>query len=954
MNKLKKILSILLVLAMLLSLTVSMTGCNGGGGEETTGSTSGSEPAANKSYTVTIRTKGGMVLSGIQVYVYADNTLSDLKQYGETDESGSVSFELPASSDYAITLSGVPKGYRVEPSYSFSGSTARIELTSSLITGESLSETTLGLGDVMYDFTVTTAGGESVTLSQLLSEKKMVMLNFWYTTCSWCLTEFPFMEQAYEQYSEDVGIIALNPLEDNNAVKVFQADNGLTFPMAACPAAWANTFGISGYPTSVFIDRYGVICMIEVGGVTSLRPFVNAFGHFTAEDYQQALYNNISELVSNVKPTYTMDTSEDIGAAINSGDIEVTYRPETEGVDAEYSWPFILTGKNGEVCLKASNQEIESSFAILYADITLKAGQAMGFDYLASTESGADVLYVIVNDRDIYQISGVSEPERWQSCYPWVAEEDGVYELALCYLKDSSDSVGDDTVYIKDMRVVDASEIDTATYIPREAAISENGFDFTYADIFLNPRDGYYHVGSEDGPLLLADLMNYTQFNEENTVFDLAYDGTITVDGHNYYDELVRYCSYASNSQLSGVCTVNEELAELLKIVASVAGFDGTENEWLKLCRYYQAFGTGGVQLSDPVAGLATFSAYTATLGKDVPTNYFYYDRAIMPRGLLAKFVPTTSGVYRITSRNDSPDGVDAWIFSDDREITYTYQQDERMYNDDLNVSIVYYMEAGQEYYIDIAFWDVYYVGYIYYDIEFIGTAYDLFRSASPGPFTYDTNATGDAMYTVITGGIDVVLGPDGCYHEDLGLDENGNQKYGSLLYADFTGICAIFNLPIATVNSYDENGNPVLDESGNPVKISGMIDLGGFDFSKSENDAYILSIMKRFDGDVEATDAYLREQWGEDYEARAETYQLEDIYEGRYHGDGADYTDEIRTYLSQILDEAGHPERQGCVVVTQRLAEILQMLMDKYTFKGVEHCWTKLCYYYDYLGSQG
>lgn len=953
MNTLKKILSILLVLAMMLSLTVSMTGCQGGG-EDTPDTTSGSESVTSKNYSVTVQTKGGMAMSGISVYVYADNTLSDLKQYGETDESGSVSFDLPVSSDYAITLSGVPKGYQVEQYYSFSGNTARITLTSSLITGENLSETTLGLGDVMYDFTVTSADGESITLSELLSEKKMVLLNFWYTTCSWCLTEFPFMEQAYEQYSEDVGIIALDPLEDNNAVKIFQADNGLTFPMAACPAAWANTFGISGYPTSVVIDRYGVICLIEVGGVTSLRPFVNTFEHFTADDYEQALYNNIGELVSNVKPTYTMDSSENIGAAINSGDITVTYRPETEGTDAEYAWPFILTEKNGAVCLKASNQGIEASFSILYADVTLKAGQAIGFDYLASTESGADILYVIVDDQDIYQISGVSEPEQWQSCYPWIAQEDGVYELALCYLKDSSDNAGDDTVYIQNMRVVDASEIDTATYIPREAATSKNGFDFEYADIFLNPQDGYYHVGSENGPLLLADLMNYTQFNEEKTVFDLAYDGTITVDGHNYYDELVRYCSYASNSQLSGVCTVNEELAELLKIVASVAGFDGSENEWLKLCRYYQAYGTGGVQLSDPVEGLAPFSAYKATLGKNVETNYFYYNRAIMPRGLLAKFVPTTSGVYRITSRNDSPDGVDAWIFNGDREITYTYQQDERMYNDDRNVSIVYYMEAGQEYYIDIAFWDIYYVGYIYYDIEFIGTAYDLFRSASPGPFTYDTNATGDAMYTVITGGIDVVLGPDGCYHEDLGLDENGNQQYGSLLYADFTGICSIFNLPIATVNSYDENGNLELDENGNPVKISGMIDLGGFDFSKSENDAYILTIMKRFDGDAEATDAYLREQWGEEYDARAETYQLEDIYEGRYHGDGEDLTEEIRTYLSQILDESGHPERQGCVVVTERLAEILQMLMDKYTFKNVEHCWTKLCYYYDHLGPQG
>ena len=41
-------------------------------------------------------------------------------------------------------------------------------------------------------------------------------------------------------------------------------------------------------------------------------------------------------------------------------------------------------------------------------------------------------------------------------------------------------------------------------------------------------------------------------------------------------------------------------------------------------------------------------------------------------------------------------------------------------------------------------------------------------------------------------------------------------------------------------------------------------------------------------------------------------------------------------------------------MVVTERLAELLQMVMDKYTFQNVDHSWTKLCYYYDYLGPTG
>ena len=944
MKNFKKMLSMLLAIAMVLS----MAACGGNESAPETEAASGE----TGSYTVSVKSAGGMVLAGVDVYIYADNTLADLKQYGETNADGIASFTMEKNDNYAIVISGAPKGYETEASYAFSGNTANITLTSSVIKGENLAGATLGLGDVMYDFSVVTPEGETITLSQMLEEKDMVLMNFWYTTCTWCVKEFPYMEEAYQQYSDKIGIIAVNPFEEDPAIESFQAQYGLTFPMAKCPSSWSAAFNISGYPTSIIIDRYGVISLIEAGGVTSIRPFINLFEHFSGDDYEQKLFTALAELVTNVKPTYEMDTPENVAAVLNSAEIPVTYRAE-EGDDAEYCWPFIQTEKNGEICFKASNQEIDDSFAILYMDVELKAGQAIGFDYLASSERSVDVMHVIVNDEPIYAISGVEAEETWKSCYPWVALEDGTYEVAVCYIKDESTHEGDDTVYIKNVRIVDAADVDTTTYIPRYAAVTEDGFEYSYVDIVLNEKDGYYHVGDENGPLLLAELMNYTQFSEESTIWDLAYDGTITLDGHNYYDELVTYFNYASNSSLNGVCTVNEELAELLKVVAEVAGFDGDENEWLKICKYFEAYGANGEQLVDPIKGLAPFCAHVATQGKNIATNYFYYDRPILPRGQVAEFIPTVSGVYRITSRNESQDGVDAWIFNENREEIYVYEQSERLYNDSDNVSMLYYMEAGTPYYIDIAFWDVYEVGYIYYDIEYVGSTFNLFRTCSPGYFTYDTNATGDAMYHLIAGGIDVVLNPDGYYYEDLGKDENGNQKYGSKIYADFTGVTGVFGSPIATVDSYNEDGTLQKDANGNTVQIKGMIDLGGFDFSRTEDDLYVLSFLNKYEGDVEATDAYLRELWGEDYDSYAEIYQLEDVYEGKYHGTGEDYTEEMKTYLDDIIT-SGSEELKGCVPVTERLAELLQLLLDKYTFENVDNSWTKICYYYQYLGPNG
>jgi len=208
-------------------------------------------------------------------------------------------------------------------------------------------------------------------------------------------------------------------------------------------------------------------------------------------------------------------------------------------------------------------------------------------------------------------------------------------------------------------------------------------------------------------------------------------------------------------------------------------------------------------------------------------------------------------------------------------------------------------------------------------------------------------------MYHLIAGGIDVVMGNDGYYHEDLGKDANGKQRYGSIIYADFTGVTSLFSNPIVTVDAYDENGKLVKDENGNVVKIKGMIDMGGFDFSKNEEDLYILGIMEKYNNDLEATRAYLKETWADDYDENAALYMIDDVFAGKYHGTGPDLTVEIKAYQSKMYSGSAK-ERVGCVPVDARLAEILQMLMEKYTFENVDNAWIKLCYYYDTIGPNG
>ena len=96
-----------------------------------------------------------------------------------------------------------------------------------------------------------------------------------------------------------------------------------------------------------------------------------------------------------------------------------------------------------------------------------------------------------------------------------------------------------------------------------------------------------------------------------------------------------------------------------------------------------------------------------------------------------------------------------------------------------------------------------------------------------------------------------------------------------------------------------------------------------------------------------------MKDQWGENYEATYEEYKVDEVFAGKYHGAGKDYTAKIKEFEKKII-KTGAKELQGCVVVTKELADVLDQLMAKYTFENVDNSWLKVCYYYDHLGPNG
>jgi hypothetical protein len=218
------------------------------------------------------------------------------------------------------------------------------------------------------------------------------------------------------------------------------------------------------------------------------------------------------------------------------------------------------------------------------------------------------------------------------------------------------------------------------------------------------------------------------------------------------------YAMYANKALPKNYCTVTEDLRRLLEEIADNITVNETapdyENRWLQFCEYYDAYGTNGKQLSDPVAGIAIFSALDVIENDASDTNTypnsFVYDRLVgTPRGMFAKFTPTVSGVYLVESSDLSGTGigdnfemlgVDGWIFDENKNIIYTYKNTDRIQlsaasgdvNEDgdiemgaydVKVFMKVYLEAGVDYYINIAFQDYTAFGTVHYQVRKIGEA---------------------------------------------------------------------------------------------------------------------------------------------------------------------------------------------------------------------------------------
>ncbi len=781
-----------------------------------------SEVAKNQ-YNVSVFSEGGMPMNNITVSLKNENVVVGSKV---TDKNGTVSVKVEELGEYTVELGGLPTGYSVKGGTiktSADSNNVAITVVSSVIKENMPSNLRYQMDDIMYDFSLTTSDGTTFTLSEVLKEKKFVMINFWATWCSPCKKEFEDIQKAYERYQDDMAIIAISTSDSSTAVATFKAEYSptLTFDMSGKDDVYGLYGRFSSYfgstvPGTVFIDRYGKICnFIQGAGTEAL--FKQEFARYTAEDYVQVAYDPSNDEIpveEGDKPDVKMPSSSNISEKI-SPTVSGTY---SEVGDGEI-WPWLLgTDENNNNIFYAGNINHNNTEARVTYEFTIADGQFLTFDYFVNTEDigNADIVSLYIDGTwmcDLDRVSG-----GWKTKYLYTprsaSDAESKHTLIITYVKDSSDGVyltGDEMVAIKNVRTVTQGELVGDVNILREASwnyTEKDGIE-QYTEFITpvyNEEDGYYHVGTKDGPYLLANLGGATHYNNYSVsqlssggFFKLAglyaqaeyiTEGPENPPAGSYIEYSKGYAWMAVNSNLPNYCYVDKTLKNTLDVMVkefSRTVYNGSnlgryynKNTWLELCNYVENYSGNGI--GNILEGICNKEAIEAK--GDNQANHVVVDKTLVPRGIIHKYTAPKSGAYRIYSiipdEYASQQGGYIHIESDN-----LWKSEDASKNFDQYVTF----EEGKTYYIGVAFdlpgsW-----GELDFYIQYLGESYDYFTYCTDGSYTflYDDNdnivydKNGQVVFVPNKNdGLEVGLGTDGYYHQKLadGTIDMGANSY--------------------------------------------------------------------------------------------------------------------------------------------------------------------------------
>ncbi len=126
-------------------------------------------------------------------------------------------------------------------------------------------------GNRARDFTLESLAGNRISLSDY--QGRVVLVNLWATWCTPCQAETPDLEAVYRDHKADgFVVLGVNVRESRQAVQAFVQEFGVTYPILLdTTGKLMSEYRVRGLPTSLLIDREGVIQVRHLGALTAAQ-----------------------------------------------------------------------------------------------------------------------------------------------------------------------------------------------------------------------------------------------------------------------------------------------------------------------------------------------------------------------------------------------------------------------------------------------------------------------------------------------------------------------------------------------------------------------------------------------------------------------------------------------------------------------------------------------------------
>ena len=128
------------------------------------------------------------------------------------------------------------------------------------------------LGRTAPDFTLPVLSGSSASTFHLAALRgRPLILNFWASWCDACKEEAPLLQRTWQQIAPQGAVMIGIDFEDTSeAGKGFISHYGITYLNVSDTADGKTgiTYGLTGVPETLFVDRHGIIVRKEIGALT--------------------------------------------------------------------------------------------------------------------------------------------------------------------------------------------------------------------------------------------------------------------------------------------------------------------------------------------------------------------------------------------------------------------------------------------------------------------------------------------------------------------------------------------------------------------------------------------------------------------------------------------------------------------------------------------------------------